>query len=57
MEAKSTLILDSKLLKWHSKAKHRAPVYSRALCGVRGVFQRIVRRKPKLGYQRVRRAK
>jgi len=37
------VILNSKLLKRHSKAKRRAPAYSRALRQIRGVFQRIVR--------------
>src|SRR6218665_3425701 len=36
-------IVNSKLLKRHSKAKRRAPAYSRALHQIRGVFQRIVR--------------
>src|SRR6218665_337519 len=37
------VIVNSKLLKRHSKAKRRAPAYSRALRQIRGVFQRIVR--------------
>src|SRR6218665_3274450 len=37
------VIITYKLLKRHSKAKHRAPAYSRALRQIRGVVQRIVR--------------
>src|SRR6218665_2964562 len=37
------VIVISKLLKRHSKAKRRAPAYLRALRQIRGVFQRIVR--------------
>ena len=33
------VIVMSKLLKRHSKAKRRAPAYSRALRQIRGVFQ------------------
>src|SRR6218665_1910636 len=33
------VIVNSKLLKRHSKAKRRAPAYSRALRQIRGVFQ------------------
>jgi len=36
------VIVNSKLLKRHSKAKRRAPAYSRVLHQIRGVFQRIV---------------
>ena len=35
----SLVIVNSKLLKHHSKAKRRAPAYSRALRQIRGVFQ------------------
>src|SRR6218665_1302030 len=37
------VIVNFKLLKYHSKAKRRAPAYSRALRQIRGIFQRIVR--------------
>ena len=37
----ATVIINSKLLKRHSKAKRRAPAYSRALRQIRGVFQKI----------------
>src|SRR6218665_4024225 len=37
------VIVNSTLLKCHSKAKCRAPAYSRALRKTRGIFQRIVR--------------
>ena len=37
------VIVISKLLKRHSKAKRRAPAYSRALRQIIKVFQRIVR--------------
>jgi len=33
------VIVNSKLLKYHSKAKRRAPAYSRALHQIRRVFQ------------------
>jgi len=36
------IIVISKLLKRHSKAKRRAPSYSRALRQIRGVVQRVV---------------
>ena len=39
------IIVISKLLKRHSKAKCMAPAYSRALRQIRGVVQRIVRGK------------
>src|SRR6218665_1770328 len=48
------VIVNSKLLKRHSKAKHRAPAYSRALRQIRGVFQRIVRGRLRSVFQRVR---
>src|SRR6218665_2046097 len=48
------VIVNSKLLKRHSKAKRRAPAYSRALRQIRGVFQRIVRGKLRSGCQKVR---
>src|SRR6218665_2994317 len=48
------VIVISKLLKRHSKAKRRAPAYSRALRQIRGVFQRIVRGRLRSGCQRVR---
>src|SRR6218665_2492148 len=48
------VIVNSKLLKRHSKAKRRAPDYSRALRQIRGVFQRIVRGKLRCGCQKVR---
>src|SRR6218665_2180646 len=48
------VIVNSKLLKRHSKAKRRAPAYSRALRQIRGVFQRIVRGKFRSGRQTVR---
>ena len=48
------VIVNSKFLKRHSKAKRRAPAYSRALHQIRGVFQRIVRGKLRSGCQRVR---
>jgi len=35
------MISISKLLKRHSKAKCRAPAYSRALSQIRGVFKKI----------------
>ena len=34
------VIVNSKFLKRYSKAKRRAPAYSRALCRIRGVVQR-----------------
>src|SRR6218665_1326426 len=43
LNLQSIVIVNSKLLKSHSKAKRRAPAYSRALRQIRGVFQRIVR--------------
>ena len=43
-----------KLLKRHSKAKRRAPAYSRALRQIRGVFQRRVRGRLRSGCQRVK---
>src|SRR6218665_629260 len=48
------VIVISKLLKRHSKAKRRAPAYSRALRQIRGVFQRIVRGRLRSGFQKVR---
>src|SRR6218665_627929 len=48
------VIVNSKLLKRHSKAKRRAPAYSRALRQIRGIFQRIVRGKLRSGCQEVR---
>src|ERR1043165_6708590 len=48
------VIVISKLLKRHSKAKRRAPAYSRALRLVRGVVQRIVRGRSESGFQRIR---
>jgi len=47
-------IVNSKLLKRHSKAKRMAPAYSRALGQIRGVIQRIVRGRLRPGCQRVR---
>ena len=48
------VIVNSKFLKRHSKAKRRASAYSRALHQSRGVFQRIVRGRLRSGCQRVR---
>src|SRR6218665_2700663 len=48
------VIVNSKLLKRHSKAKRRAPAYSRALRQIREVFQRIVRGRLRSVFQRVR---
>ena len=48
------VIVNSKLLERHSKAKRRAPAYSRALRQIKGVFQRIVRGKLRSGCQKVR---
>ena len=48
------VIVNSKLLKRRTKAKRRAPAYSRALRQIRGVFQRIVRGKLRSGCQKVR---
>src|SRR6218665_3569240 len=48
------VIVNSKLLKRHLKAKRRAPAYSRALRQIRGVFQRIVRGRLRSVFQRVR---
>src|SRR6218665_3866769 len=48
------VIVNSKLLKRHSKAKRRAPAYSRALRQISGVFQRIVRGRLRSVIQRVR---
>ena len=48
------IIVISKLLKRHSKAKRRAPSYSRALRQIKGVVQRIVRWRLRSGCQRVR---
>src|SRR6218665_505947 len=45
------VIVNSKLLKRHLKAKRRAPAYSRQ---IRGVFQRIVRGRLRSFFQRVR---
>ena len=44
------VIVNFKFLKRHSKAKCRAPAYSRALHQIRGVFQRIVRGRPRSGF-------
>src|SRR6218665_2438759 len=48
------VIVNSKLLKRHLKAKRRATAYSRALRQIRGVFQRIVRGRLRSVFQRVR---
>ena len=48
------VIVNSKLIKRHSKAKRRAPAYSGALRQFRGVFQTIVRGTLRSGCQRVR---
>src|SRR6218665_1886014 len=48
------VIVNSKFLKRHSKAKRRAPDYSRALRQIREVFQRIVRGRLRSVFQRVR---
>src|SRR6218665_1256516 len=48
------VIVNSKLPKCHSKAKRRAPPYSRALRQIRGVFQRIVCGRRRSVFQRVR---
>src|SRR6218665_820741 len=48
------VIVNFKLLKRHSKAKRRAPAYSRALRQIRGVFQRIVRGRLRSVFQIVR---
>ena len=48
------IIVISKLSTHHSKAKSRAPAYSRALRQIRGTVQRIVRGRFKSGCQRVR---
>ena len=47
------VIVISKLLKSHLKAKSRAQAYSRALRQIRGVVQRIVRWRLGSGCQRV----
>ena len=47
------VIVNSKLLKRHSKAKRRASAYSRALRHIRGVFQRIVRGRLRSGCQKI----
>src|SRR6218665_926037 len=47
------VMVNSKLLKRHSKAKRRAPAYSRALPQIRGVIQRMVRGRLRSGCQRV----
>src|SRR6218665_3987562 len=54
VNTRNIVIVNSKLLKRHSKAKRRAPAYSRALRQIRGVFQRIVRGRPRSVFQRVR---
>jgi len=51
----NTVIVISKLLKRHSKAKRRAPAYSQALRKIKGVVQGIVRGRLRSGCQRVRR--
>src|SRR6218665_1733732 len=48
------VIVNSKFLKRHSKAKRRAPAYSRALRQIRRVFIAIVRGRLRSGCQRVR---
>src|SRR6218665_259084 len=48
------VIVNSKFLKRHSKAKRRAPAYSRALHQIRGVFQRIVRGRLRSGFHMVK---
>jgi len=47
------VIVISRLLKRHSKAKHRATAYSRTLHQIRGVVQRIVHGRFRSGCQRV----
>src|SRR6218665_1285254 len=49
------VIVISKLLERHSKAKRRAPAYSQALYQIRGVVQRIVRGRLRSGCQGERR--
>ena len=48
------VVVVSKLLERHSKAKRWAPAYSRALRQIRGVVQRIVHGRLRSGFQRVR---
>src|SRR6218665_1528867 len=50
------LVVISKLLNRHSKAKRRAPAYSQALRKIRGVFQRTVRGRLRSGYKVINRA-
>src|SRR6218665_3462239 len=53
-EQVGVVIVNSKLLKRHSKAKRRAPAYSRALRQIRGVFERTVRGRLRSGCQNVK---
>jgi len=48
------VIVIYKFLKRHTKAKRRAPAYSRALRQIRGIVQRIVLGRLRSGFQRVR---
>ena len=48
------IIKISKLLKYHSKAKHRAPAHSRTLRRVREVVYVVVWRGSESGFQKVR---
>jgi len=50
----SFVVVISTLLKRHSKAKRRAPAYSRALRQIGGIIQRIVCGRLRSGCQRVR---
>jgi len=48
------VIVISKFLERHSKAKRRAPAYSRSLRRIREVVQRVVQGKLKSDFHRVR---
>jgi len=54
LRKRKSVIVISKRLKRHSKAKGRAPAYSRLLRQIRWVVQRKVRRKLRPSCQRVR---
>ena len=53
-ETNEDVIVISKLLKRHSKAKRKAPAYSRALHLVRGVVQKSGPRRSESGFQWIR---
>ena len=53
-EKEEIVIVISKFLERHSKAKRRAPSYSRALRRIKGLDQRVVRDKLRSDFQRVR---